>query len=285
MSRKHDPEFIELLLKHTTLDEKQGLLTFKNVYAQICINISWRNKMIVVPYSHVVWLLKHGMWPAENMVLDHINNVPTDNRPENLQEITQNKNQEKRRGRLVYRSYGTGKYGYGINVHYDKRDGRYYVVRHLSRGHGKGDLKGIRRGLGGFDTLEDAERQVAGVIEDIKQRGLDFLPQVEKNQPKATIELDKRSAELRQLRISGKTIGEIKEITGLKSIYRMVKDIKVQSNQGARNPSAKLNEEKVREIRALHAVGRKRAYLAIRFGVTSQLINSIIKGRLWAHVV
>jgi hypothetical protein len=94
------------------------------------------------------------------MVLDHVNDDPMDNRPENLQEVTQAENQKKRRGRVVYRSYGTSKYGHGIHVHHDMRDGRWYVRRQLSRGHGDGDLKNVRKQLGGFATLAEAEERI-----------------------------------------------------------------------------------------------------------------------------
>jgi hypothetical protein len=108
--------------------------------------------------------LKHGRWPAEDVIIDHKNDDPMDNQPDNLQELTHTENQKKRRGRVVYRSYGNGRYGPGMNIHRDKRDGRYYVTHQASRGHGSGDLKNVKIGLGGFATLAEAEARVASFL-------------------------------------------------------------------------------------------------------------------------
>src|SRR5215831_8943635 len=100
MARKHDPAFVKLLLEHVKVT-KNGKLTFHNLYVNLVVNIGWKGKIIVVPYSHLVWLLTFGRWPKEGFVLDHINDVPTDNRPINLQEVTETENQRKRRGRRI----------------------------------------------------------------------------------------------------------------------------------------------------------------------------------------
>lgn len=178
MSRKNDPEFTRALLEHFSLNEETGVLKFNGLYAQTCLNIGSRKGIVVVPYSHVVWLLKHGQWPRDGFVLDHINDDSSDNRPANLQEITQDENQKKRRGRKVSRYYGSGKYGHGINVTLDKRSGRYYIRRHLSRGHGSGNLKTPRWGLGGFNSLVEAERMVNIYIAEIEKFGPTFVPSV-----------------------------------------------------------------------------------------------------------
>ena len=176
VSKKREPEFMKMLAKHASLNEDTGEIKFNNLYGNLCVNIGWKGSIIVVPYSHIVWFLKYGRWPKEGFVLDHINDDPLDNRPVNLQEMTEEQNQKKRRGRTVYRNYGRGKYGFGINVTLDKRDGRYYVQRYLSRGHGVGDLKTIRKGYGGFNTQAEAEQKVKELISEIKIMGLDYLP-------------------------------------------------------------------------------------------------------------
>src|SRR5262249_55638556 len=115
---------------------------------------------------------------------------PMDNRPDNLCEITQVENQKKRRGRLVYRSYGTSKYGHGMTVNQDKRDGRWYVRRQMSRGHGNGDLKNVRKELGGFDTLAEAEARIKHYIAEIEKHGPDHMPKPDpKKESKHTIRL------------------------------------------------------------------------------------------------
>jgi len=40
--------------------------------------------------AHIVWVLTHGHWPVLN--IDHINRVRTDNRPENLRDVTHSVN-------------------------------------------------------------------------------------------------------------------------------------------------------------------------------------------------
>jgi predicted XRE-type DNA-binding protein len=54
---------------------------------------------------------------------------------------------------------------------------------------------------------------------------------------------------------------------------------------GSDNSKAKLNEEKVREIKALYQTGTyKQKDLAEMFGVVQTQISKIISGKLWGHV-
>lgn len=177
MSRKHDKELTKLLIERVKFNNKTRRLEFDGIYAKVAINIGWKGTQVVIPYSHLVWLTMYGKWPDEGMVLDHINDDSTDDSPGNLQEITQIENQKKRRGRLVYRSYGKGKYGYGIHIHNDKRDGRFYVTRQLSRGHGLGDLKSVKKGIGGFSTLREAKTRVKKLIVEIEKYGSTYMPE------------------------------------------------------------------------------------------------------------
>lgn len=285
MSRKDDPGFIKLIQEHVSLDEETGRLTFTKLYANLCLNFGWKNKIIVVPYAHVVWLLKNNRWPVAGMHLDHINDNPQDNRPCNLQELTEEESQKKRRGRMVYRSYGTGKYGYGMGITYDKRDGRYYISRHLSRGHGSGELKTIKRSLGGADTIEEAEAKVAKYIEEIKANGLAYLPEnPEKNPKKATIELNNAKERLRSLRKDGLTIREISRIAGLRegAVYSRIKDIGIDKRLDSH--PVKLTKDKVGEIRALRKNGYTLQRLADKFGVSKTMVSNIVNGRAWASV-
>ena len=65
----------------------------------------------------LVWLWKHGVMPKE---LDHINQVPWDNRIENLREVTKQQNQWNTSVRSVSKS--------GVkNVHWNKKDQRWRV--------------------------------------------------------------------------------------------------------------------------------------------------------------
>jgi hypothetical protein len=54
--------------------------------------------------------------------------------------------------------------------------------------------------------------------------------------------------------------------------------------RGSSNVSAKLTEERVREIRSDYARGIRRKYLAVMHGVSKSTIDNITKGRLWKHV-
>ena len=48
--------------------------------------------------------------------------------------------------------------------------------------------------------------------------------------------------------------------------------------------NAKLNEEKVIEIRSLHAGGMSNKDLAIKYNVGKSLINRIVNRRMWKHI-
>ena len=222
MSRKDDPDFMELIEKRVTLNEETGALHFDKIYAQMCFNITHKGKMVVVPYSHIVWLKKHKRWPIKGMHVDHIDDNPQNNRPDNLQELTEENSHKKRRGRMVYRTYGTGKYGYEIQVTYDRRDRRYYVTRHWSSGHGGGDLRGIKRSFGGYFSLKDAEHKVEIIIEEIKDRGIDYIPPTGgRNVPPKihTLEEKIETRKIRSLRKLGKPYQVIAKEIGRSLTY------------------------------------------------------------------
>lgn len=58
----------------------------------------------------------------------------------------------------------------------------------------------------------------------------------------------------------------------------------IDSTRNGTHPVAKLTAKDVKEIRQLHAEGRKRKDIAYIFGVCGSTIYSIISGKTWAHV-
>src|SRR6267142_6827730 len=158
MARRNDPEFMEFFKKHASVDDT-GHIEVTDCYANLGFNIAFKGCPVNVTYANAVWFLKNGRWPKPGHHIDHIDDDSMNNRPDNLQEITETENHKKRRGRKIYRSYGSGKYGYGFQLHHDKRDDRFYVTRNISRGETGG--KSRRVGYGGFDTLTAAEAKVA----------------------------------------------------------------------------------------------------------------------------
>lgn len=163
---KKDPELIEALKKYVTIDKDTGEIKCTDIYMSVYVNISWKGGIVSIPYSHLAFLLTYGRWPENSLVIDHINDDPLDNRPSNLQEITPEENNKKRRNRKTYRNYGTGKYGYGFGIYRDKRDGKYYVSRCLPRAETKTD-KTVKLSYGNYTSIQDAEYAIKSMIEII----------------------------------------------------------------------------------------------------------------------
>lgn len=285
---KRDPNLQDLLRAHIKVDAHGNLKT-DNLYVGLYVGFRWQDKQISIPYSHLVWFLTHGRWPNEGYRIDHINDNPVDNSPTNLQELTHEENQAKRRGRRIYRSYGSGKYGYGLHIYHDLRDNRYYLTRHMSRGHGGGDLKNIKKSLGGFDTHEEAEAKIKEYIREIESLGTDHIPSHEIKQKRTTIALDQQASLIRSLREQGHTLKEIAKATGFSeaSIYNKTRDIDSDQRKertGERNAASKLTEEQVREIRRLYSerVGPKT--IAERFNISRGTVYNIVDGKHWSHV-
>lgn len=59
---------------------------------------------------------------------------------------------------------------------------------------------------------------------------------------------------------------------------------KGRSLKGIRNPSVKITEESIDVIRYLKAIGVRGEDIGKLFGVSGTNINSIYRGKLWAHV-
>ncbi len=243
-AKKHDPEFMALLAKCTRVDEATGALNFEGIYASVHIDFGWKGSVVSAPHSHIIWFMKHGRWPREGFYIDHIDDNAMNNRLDNLQELTHKENQEKRRGRIIYRSYGRGKYGYGLDIRQDKRDGRCYITRRLSRGQGDGDLKSIKKGLGGFPSLAEAEAKIAEYVKEIEVNGIDHMPEYAgRDQRKIFARLKEELPRIRRLRTEGYTLHQICKMTGFSpnTIHTKTKDIvvdkKVRSERRAASGS------------------------------------------------
>lgn len=283
---KWDQEFMTLLDRCCLLDRETGQLTFKDLYASLVVNVMWKGKGLPIPYSHLVWFKMHKRWPKVGSQLDHVNDNPLDNRPSNLDETTHTDNQKKRRGRVVYRSYGSGKYGYGFEIYSDKRDGRHYVRRNLSRGHGSGELKTINKGLGGFATLAEAEDQILIWIEQIKKNGLNWMPEsIGIRRSLKTRKLHQMLPKITSWRKEGKTLAEIKKLTGFSegTLSKHLANIDVDKRT-AKTVGYKLNIEDVRLIREAYAEGYSLADLGREFEVSAEMIGDIVYRRAWKHV-
>lgn len=68
-------------------------------YKQYCISINGKNTYI--SGHKLIWITFNGEVP-DNMTIDHINNIATDNRLENLQLLTREENAIKRHKRWIY---------------------------------------------------------------------------------------------------------------------------------------------------------------------------------------
>ena len=62
------------------------------------------------------------------------------------------------------------------------------------------------------------------------------------------------------------------------------REAKGRGARGSKHSKAKLNEDKVREIRRLHAEGLSIAALARTHGVSERLVSGVIKRAWWRHV-
>ena len=94
----------------------------------------------------VIFALIHGRWPANS--LDHINRIPTDNRPENLRECTHAENLQNTKLRS---DNSTGVKG----VSWDKSRNLYAAELIVN---------GKKKYLGRFKTLEEAAFVRAGAV-------------------------------------------------------------------------------------------------------------------------
>lgn len=100
------------------------------------VRISYKRNIYLA--HRLAWFFVYGKWPKKE--LDHINKNPTDNRIENLRDVTRKQNMENKR---LYKSSKTGFSG----VTWHSRDKKWNVrIGHY----------GKRISLGYFDNLNDA---------------------------------------------------------------------------------------------------------------------------------
>ena len=99
-------------------------------------------------YTHrIAWLIYYGEWPKNE--IDHINQDPTDNRIENLRDIT---NSENNKNRTLQKNNKVNFNG----VFFDKQTSRYRAQIKVD---------GVKKCLGRYDTLKEAiaARKVADI--------------------------------------------------------------------------------------------------------------------------
>jgi DNA-binding NarL/FixJ family response regulator len=105
----------------------------------------------------------------------------------------------------------------------------------LSRGHGEGDLKNVRKQLGGFATLAEAEERIKHYVAEIEKHGPDHMPGPdEKKESKHTIRLMAETSRIRALRKQGHTMREIAEKTGFceATIHKVTTDMGIDRRKG-----------------------------------------------------
>lgn len=159
------------LLRQCTLNEETGEINFGTLKAYIRLRFEFGNEKLTLGYHQLVWFLKHKRWPLDNMVIDHINDIPYDNRPDNLQEITAIANQNKKRGKYVNHRFGKGKYGHGIVISTDRtlsgksraKKINVYIARSKLDSH---EHAGKKVRIGRFYTIKEAEEFIARYIEN-----------------------------------------------------------------------------------------------------------------------
>lgn len=127
---RNSVEFENYIRDNIVLDESNGQLHAYRISAAVSVTIQFNGKSVCVPYSYLVWFLKNKKWPNPTKQLDHIDDRPFNNKPSNLQEITQEENNAKRKGKNN-KLYGEGKYGYGIQIYLGNKDKIYRARQYL----------------------------------------------------------------------------------------------------------------------------------------------------------
>lgn len=72
--------------------------------------------------------------------------------------------------------------------------------------------------------------------------------------------------------------------TQKKNLEQMYERGRGRKRSGSTHPRAKLDADKVREIRQLSAEGMPKAKIAEKFGIVPSGISSVLNGGTWAHV-
>lgn len=96
---------------------------YKNGYRYICVD---RKDYLE---HRLVWLWVHGEWPT--VAIDHINGIPSDNRPENLRLANQEQNQQNRSSKSKASSGLVGAHFHKLSGLYSSRIGANKKVFYL----------------------------------------------------------------------------------------------------------------------------------------------------------
>ncbi len=106
----------------------------KNYYGHICVTQTLKGKVKNFCVHRIIWFLEKGYWPTQ---IDHIDRNPSNNKIENLREVTQRENNF---NKGKYKTKNTSK---GVN-----KVGNRWVAR-ISAHH-------VKYHIGTFDTEEQA---------------------------------------------------------------------------------------------------------------------------------
>jgi hypothetical protein len=145
MSEIKGTEFeVSLMREMFDYDPETGYITRKVSYGRAVAGQEFRdgNKISVlgvsIRYNRLAWALHNGVWPPNDMWIDHINTIKADNRIANLRLATPTQNQQ-------------NKSGYGV---YPK--GVTWRNRLVRPWQAKIRVNGVRIHLGSFEDMEDA---------------------------------------------------------------------------------------------------------------------------------
>lgn len=150
---KHTDE-IKQFIKDNFKLSTDGIGFESEVYCTVSIRIQWQNSHLIVPLAHLIWILNTGEWPKDGLHIDHIDDNSINNAFNNLQEVTLQQNNFKKRGRGSPK-YGSGKYGFGLGISKDRDRNKYKVYQVLPIENK--ERKQIKVWLGRFNSIEDAE--------------------------------------------------------------------------------------------------------------------------------
>lgn len=160
---KNNTEFQQHLLKIYSVDTEKGVLKGP-CYHHVGVSLYFKGKIFRLTSSHLVWFLTYKVWPREGYEIDHKDDNSLNNRPDNLQELTKADNNAKRKGKTTGK-FGSGKYGYGISIGYDKKRNKY-AARRSYEGRSRERVFLFRA-----DTIEELEMKIAEYIKDIDTVG------------------------------------------------------------------------------------------------------------------
>lgn len=152
---RNDPSITcELVRSIYDYNQDTGVLTYKEdrgamkkgqragTYKRGYLNLNICGKFF--QGARVVWLHVHGRWPTGE--IDHINRIPSDNRVENLRDVSHRVNMLNQRSTRANNKTGV------VGVYYFTREKRF---------HAQISIKGKMTHLGAFINLDDAAKAYA----------------------------------------------------------------------------------------------------------------------------